>query len=165
MARRLSQPDRPLLSVPEFAAREGVSRIRVLQLLAASSIPGARKIGHRWAVPAAARIVRRARGRPRNRPARGTPRLLREMARKYVWWLSPEEAASRADLVVTQVMELGDYEDACRLESALGREVFAGALRRAEAGRLSERSWTYWHYRLGLAAPGRVPPLPVRTFR
>jgi hypothetical protein len=26
----------------------------------------------------------------------------------------------------------------------------------------NERSWTYWHYRLGLSAVDHVPPLPVR---
>jgi hypothetical protein len=69
------------------------------------------------------------------------------------------------DLAITQTMELGDYEDVLRLEAALGRERLAQALRRAEAGRFSERSWAYWHYRLGLARPGRVPRLPKRRLR
>jgi len=154
-----------LLSVSQFAAREGVSRIRVLQLLGAGRIPGTRKIGHQWAIPASAVIVRRARGRPRKRGSSPADRLLRAMAKKYLWWLPPREAAARPDLVITQVMDIGDYEDACRLEAALGREALARALRRAEAGRLSERSWTYWHYRLGRAPAGRVPPRPKRVLR
>lgn len=154
---------RALLSVSQFAAREGVSRIRVLQLLGADRIPGARKIGHHWVIPASASIVRRAGGRPRKPAAGSADRVLRAMAKKYVWWLSAREASERSDLVITQVMELGDYGDICRLEAALGRQAFARALRRAEAGRLSDRSWTYWHYRLGLARPGRVPRLPKRT--
>jgi len=152
-----------LLSVSQFAAREGVSRIRILQLLGADRIPGARKIGHHWAIPAAASIVRRAGGRPRKLAAGPADRVLRAMARKYVWWLSAREAPERPDLVITQVMELGDYDDVCRLEAALGRQAFARALRCAEAGRLSERSWAYWHYRLGLARPGKVPQSPKRT--
>ena len=40
----------------------------------------------------------------------------------------------------------------------LVREV----LSHAEAGQFDERSWAYWHYRLGLARVGHVPPLPVR---
>jgi hypothetical protein len=59
-------------------------------------------------------------------------------------------------------MELGAFEDQRKLEAALGRERLAHALRGAEAGRFSERSWAYWHYRLGLARPGHVPPLPKR---
>jgi len=38
------------------------------------------------------------------------------------------------------------------------REVIA----HAEIGQFDARSWAYWHYRLGLAKPGDVPPLPTR---
>ena len=107
-------------------------------------------------------IERRRPGRPRRSRADAAPALLRELARKYVWWLSPGEVAKRPDLALTQTMELGDYDDMRRLEAALGRERLAEALRSAEAGRFSERSWAYWHYRLGLARPGRIPPLPRR---
>jgi hypothetical protein len=157
--------DAPLLSVPQFAAREGVSRIRVLQLLAARRIAGAHKIGHRWAIPAGAALPRRRRGRPRKGSAGATDRLLRAMARKYIWWLPSAEALARPDLVVTQVMEMGDYDDVLRVEAALGRGALVEALRRAEPGRLSARSWTYWHHRLGLAPSGRIPPLPRRSLR
>lgn len=150
------------LSVSQFAAREGVSRPRVLQLIAARRIDGAQRIGHHWAIPAAAAIVRRAPGRPRTSAGVPLQRLLRGMARKYVWWLSPTEAAARPDLAITQVMEMGDYDDVVRLEAALGRNRLAEALRRAAAGRFSARSWHYWHHRLGLAPAGRVPPLPRR---
>ena len=64
--------------------------------------------------------------------------------------------------MITQTMELGDFEDQRRLEVTLGDERLAQALRGAGAGRFSARSWTYWHYRLGLARPGRVPALPQR---
>ena len=165
MAGGIARGDEQLLSVSQFAARERVSRVRVLQLLNARRIPGARKIGHQWAIPASAAIARRARGRPRKGGSSQTDRLLQAMAEKYVWWLSPREAAARPDLVITQVMDIGDYEDACRLEAALGREALARALRRAEPGRLAERSWAYWHYRLGRATAGRVPPRPKRALR
>jgi hypothetical protein len=152
-----------LLSVSQFATREGVSRVRVLQLLAARRIAGARRIGHHWAIPAAAAIERRPPGRPRGKRGEPAARLLRDLARKYVWWLPPGEVGARPDLAITQTMDLGDFEDQRRLEAALGRQRLAQVLQRAEAGRLSERSWAYWHYRLGLARPGRVPPLPRRS--
>ena len=155
--------DEPLLSVSQFAAREGVSRARVLQLLAARRIAGARRIGHHWTIPAGSAIERRRPGRPHARGAEPTGRLLRELARKYVWWLAPAEAGSRPDLVVTQTMDLGDFEDQRRLEAALGRTRLTQALRSAVAGRLSARSWAYWHYRLRLEKPGQVPPMPRRT--
>ena len=135
----------------------------MLQLLAARRITGARRIGHHWAIPAAAAIERRPPGRPRGKRGEPAARLLRELARKYVWWLSPREVGARPDLAITQTMDLGDFEDQRRLEAALGRQRLAQVLQRAEAGRLSERSWAYWHYRLGLARPGRVPPPPRRS--
>ena len=153
------------LSVSQFASREGVTRARVLQLLAARRLAGARRIGHHWAIPAPAAIERRVPGRPRGRRPEQPGRLLRAFARKYVWWLSGAEVAAMPDLAITQTMNLGDYEDVLRLEAVLGRERMAQALRRAGAGRFSERSWTYWHYRLGLARPGRVPRLPKRRLR
>lgn len=151
------------LSSSQFAAREGVSRIRVLQLLAAGRIAGARKIGHHWIIPAAAVLERRAPGRPRKQERAGD-RLLRALAKRYVWWLTPQAALARPSFVVTQVMEMGDYEDVLKLEATLGREALVRALREAEAGRLSERSWIYWHHRLGLAGR-RIPPPPRRLTR
>ena len=85
------------------------------------------------------------------------------MARKYVWWLRPAEALEQPFRVVSQVMELGDYDDVCRVETALGRKALVSALRQAEPGRFSPPSWAYWHYRLRLARPGAVPPLPRRA--
>ena len=150
------------LSVSQFASREGVTRARVLQLLAARRVAGARRIGHLWAIPSEAVIERRPSGRPRGRRGEPAAPLLRELARKYVWWLSPAEISVRPELAITQTMELGDFDDQRRLEASLGHDGLAQALRGAAAGRLSARSWAYWHYRLGLAKPGRLPPLPRR---
>jgi hypothetical protein len=152
-----------LISVSQLAAREGVSRARALQWIASGRIAGARRVGHHWAIPVDASIIRRAPGRPRAQARPAADRLLREMARKYLWWLKPGEAA-HPDAAIVQVMELGDYSDALRLEAALGRIKLASALRRAAPGRLSPRSWAYWHYRLGLAEPGCVPRPPRRSY-
>jgi len=35
-------------------------------------------------------------------------------------------------------------------------------LTHAEIGQFTPRSWTYWHYRLGIADIDQVPPLPSR---
>jgi hypothetical protein len=155
-----------LLSVSQFAAREGVTRTRVLQLLSARRVAGARRIGHHWVIPAAATFVRRAAGRPK-RPGKpiAANGFLRRMATKYVWWLSPADALKRRHLVTAQVMELGDYDDVLLLESAIGRDALIAALQGAGPGRFSAPSWAFWHYRLGLARPGRVPPLPKRSIR
>ena len=163
MVTHASPEQTPHVSVTQFAKREGVSRVRVLQLLAEHRVPGARKIGHHWIIPSTAAIVRRAPGRPKKQP-RAEERLLRSLARRYVWWLSPGEALARPNFIATQVMELGDYDDVLKLETTLGREALVRALREAEAGRLSERSWIYWHHRLGVAGR-RIPPLPRRALR
>ena len=94
-----------------------------------------------------------------------TPRQRQELHRlaaRYVWWKTPEQALQQPDRIVAQVMELGDFEDVQRMMEILGEERLAAVLRHAEAGQFSARSWAYWHYRLGLAAPGEVPPLPQR---
>ena len=88
--------------------------------------------------------------------------LLTEFARRYIRWLSPEEALEFPARVVAQVMNIGVFQDAARLAEALGDDGLRAVLRQAEAGQFNARSWHYWHYRLGLAEPGQVPPLPVR---
>lgn len=89
--------------------------------------------------------------------------LLQELARKYIWWKSPDDAMRTPHRIVAQVMNLGDYSDAQRLASELGDEALREVLIHAEPGQFEKRSWTYWHYRLGLADLGSVPPLPTRT--
>ena len=84
------------------------------------------------------------------------------MAAKYIWWKTPEEAVQDARRVVAQVMNIGDYEDVQALTRTLGDERLSAALLNAGAGEFDVRSWSYWHYRLRLAEPGNVPPLPRR---
>jgi len=66
--------------------------------------------------------------------------------------------------VVAQVMNIGDYADVQLLVSEVGDEALREVLTHAEAGQFNERSWAYWHYRLGLAAVDQVPALPARRF-
>jgi hypothetical protein len=87
---------------------------------------------------------------------------IKRLARKYVWWKSVDAAIQTPELVVAQVMNLGDCEDICRLSEALGEDYLRQVVEHAEAGMFDERSWHFWHYRLGLAEPGKVPQLPVR---
>ena len=84
------------------------------------------------------------------------------MARRYNWWLSPQEALNYPERIVALVMNRGTFRDAAGLAETLGEDALRAVLQQAEAGQFNERSWHYWHYRLGLAQPGRVPPLPVR---
>jgi len=87
---------------------------------------------------------------------------LKPFARKYIWWKTADEAVTMPERIIAQVMNIGDYADVLALASQVGDETLREVLMRAEAGQFNERSWTYWHYRLGLAVAGQVPPLPKR---
>jgi hypothetical protein len=89
---------------------------------------------------------------------------LKSLAGKYVWWKTPDEAVSMPLRVIAQVMNIGDYADVQALAAQVGDDVLRDVLSHAEAGQFNERSWSYWHYRLGLASVDHVPPLPVRRF-
>ena len=89
---------------------------------------------------------------------------LRRLARKYVWWKTPDEAMAMPRRVIAQVMNIGDYSDVQEMAHQLGDSVLRDVLDRAEAGQFNARSWAYWHYRLGLAETDRVPAMPVRKF-
>jgi len=98
-------------------------------------------------------------------PGKLTPkqqRLLSFWAGRYIWWKTPAEALQYPERIIAQVMDIGDYDDVQEMLHAFGENVLRHLLRHAEAGMFSPRSWAYWHYRLGLAAPGQVPPLPHR---
>lgn len=90
--------------------------------------------------------------------------MLKLLARRYIWWKSPEEAVREPRQVIAQVMNLGDWDDAVAMRQRLGDAALQDALTHAEAGQFNARSWTWWHYRLGLARTGEVPPLPARHF-
>ena len=92
------------------------------------------------------------------------PTTLTRFARKYIWWTTPDVAVTMPERVVAQVMNIGDYEDVQALATLAGDDYLRTVLAHAEIGQFTPRSWAYWHYRLGLAAPGHVPAMPTRTF-
>jgi hypothetical protein len=87
---------------------------------------------------------------------------LQYLAKKYIWWKTPEESLQQPERVVAQVMNIGDYDDVQMLTALAGDDYLREVITRSEIGQYSPRSWAYWHYRLGLAAPGQAPPLPRR---
>lgn len=89
---------------------------------------------------------------------------LKQLAAKYVWWKTPDDAVRLPDRVIAQVMNIGDYADVQSLVALVGDDRLRNVLAHAQAGQFFERSWAYWHYRLALAKLGEVPQLPVRTF-
>ncbi len=91
--------------------------------------------------------------------------LLKQLARKYIWWKTPDEAVATPQYVIAQMMNIGDYDDVQKLASQVGDNVLSDALLHAEAGQFNERSWAYWHYPLGLTSVDQVPALPARKFK
>ncbi len=89
---------------------------------------------------------------------------LKGLASKYIWWKTPDEAVAMPERVIAQVMHIGDYDDVQLLARQVSDTVLRNVLTHAQAGQFGARSWAYWHYRLGLASVGNIPPLPSRTF-
>jgi hypothetical protein len=87
---------------------------------------------------------------------------LKQLAGKYIWWKTPDEAVAMPERVIAQVMNIGDYADVQALANLVGDDALRAVIAHAEAGQFSARSWAYWHYRLGLASVDQVPAAPVR---
>ncbi len=97
--------------------------------------------------------------------SREQQKLLLELAKKYVWWKKLENVLDWPELVASQVMNIGDYEDIQELSRHLGDEYLRHVLKTAQAGQFDKKSWQYWHYRLAMAEFGNVPPLPHREIK
>ena len=83
---------------------------------------------------------------------------LMAMAKKYIWWETPEDAVEFPDRVIAQVMNLGDWPDVQQLVSHAGEPRLPAVVTHAEAGWFTARSWHYWHYRLGCLILTMRPP-------
>lgn len=92
---------------------------------------------------------------------------LARWAARYIWWKSVPDALRYPDRIIAQVMNIGDYDDLLALIAIFGEVALREVVRHAEPGEFNERSWAYWHYRLGLVpleASAPIPPLPTRSF-
>ena len=92
------------------------------------------------------------------------PISLARLAQKYIWWTTPDVAVTMPERVVAHVMNIGDHDDMHALATLAGDDYLRTVLQHAEIGQFTPRSWAYWHYRLGLAAPGHLPAMPTRIF-
>ncbi len=82
---------------------------------------------------------------------------------RYVWWKTPVEAEAYPEGVLARVMRMGTFDDTKKVADQVGDETLRDVVTHAQAGWFNERSWHYWHYRLGLCDVGAVPPLPRRV--
>ncbi|MEI7669892.1 MAG: hypothetical protein WCJ33_07405 [Pseudomonadota bacterium] len=88
--------------------------------------------------------------------------MLASLAKKYIWWQTPEESIAIPYRIIAQVMDIGDYDDVIMLTEEFGEDVLKQTLNYAEIGQLNERSWIYWHHRLDMLDNGVVPNMPAR---
>jgi len=90
---------------------------------------------------------------------------LRDMAVRFFWWQSPEEVFMYPRRFVARIMDLGGFADYAAIERHFGVDEMREAVVKAEPGWFRERSWYFWHYRLGLTSPGEEPPpMPERKY-
>lgn len=90
--------------------------------------------------------------------------VLRRLAPRYIWWKSLDEALRHPQRIIAQVMNMGDWDDIVFLIGQFDDDTLRDVIGAAEIGQFNPRAWHYWHYRLGLATYGEVPPLPDRRF-
>jgi len=87
---------------------------------------------------------------------------LRDLARTYIWWMTPEQAMENPKRVMAQVMNLGTGQDREVLESLVDAETLKSVLQGAKAGWFTQKRWIFWHVRLKVCDSDKVPPLPKR---
>lgn len=81
------------------------------------------------------------------------------LARRLIWWKTPQEALADRSRLLAQVMKLGTWNDITEARRFWPPAMFREALRQAPPGVFDPRSWSYWHHVLDL---GVAPPLPAR---
>jgi len=97
--------------------------------------------------------------RPRDPAAQ---ELLRRMARRYIWWQTPDASVRGPLRVIAQVMDMGTLEDIQEVAAILGKRRMAEVLNLASPGWFHPKSWAFWNIALGRTSFGRNPPIPAR---
>jgi hypothetical protein len=89
------------------------------------------------------------------------PQEIEALARRMIWWKTPEEALRYPDRLLAQVMSLGTWEDVQLAKRLWSQDEFVAVLKHPPPGVFDRRSWVYWHCVLKVEP---VPPLPQRQF-
>jgi hypothetical protein len=88
--------------------------------------------------------------------------ILSEFSRKYLWWGPADGHAHSEERVISQVMNLGTYDDILLLERTVGRARLVEVMLSAAPGWISDRSWEFWRGRLSVATGAAIPVEPPR---
>ena len=86
---------------------------------------------------------------------------LDRLANRYVWWNSPDWAYEHPDIFLSNVMNLGNWDDIQSLQQVVGDQILKQVLQHAPAGYFHYRSWDYWHVKFGIKP---IPSLPKRKY-
>lgn len=89
--------------------------------------------------------------------ARIHDRDLEAMARRLMWWKSPDQALADPHRLLAQVMVLGTADDIGVARRHFSEDDFRRVLERPPPGVFDPRSWAYWHLMLGLETPKEIP--------
>jgi len=86
------------------------------------------------------------------------------LAESLIWFEPPAEALADPIRFMAYAFARATHEQMKVLGTYVSADDLREALDKAPPGIIDPRSWAYWHYRLGLAAPQGpdVPPMPVR---
>ena len=88
------------------------------------------------------------------------PADLLRVARKVVWYDSPEQTLADLMTFLAHLMVYGSAADVLVAERYVPAEEFRRILEDAPAGVFTQEAWEKWHEQLGMPAP----PLPRRHF-
>jgi len=84
---------------------------------------------------------------------------LRDVARRVIWFESPEEALRLPKRFLTYVMTYGTLEEILVVQKFFSRSSFEDALNDPLPGIFDPASWNYWN---GVFGRWPAPPMPER---
>ena len=85
--------------------------------------------------------------------------FLVKAAQRYIWWETANNAMGYPQKIMAQVMNIGVWDDICKLVELFPQEALLNVLNTAEVGQFNEKSWYFWHNRF----TDKVPPMPQRV--
>ena len=86
---------------------------------------------------------------------------LDRLATRYVWWESTEWAYAHPNIFLSNVMNLGHWDDIQILRMMVTDYILRQVLQNAPPGSFYPRSWDYWHVKLAIKP---ISPLPKRNY-
>jgi hypothetical protein len=89
------------------------------------------------------------------------PAELIRIARKVVWYDTPEQTLQDLKTFLAHLMVYGAPAEVAAVERYIPKEEFQKVLEDAPAGVFTAEAWTRWHDRFGIVP---TPPLPRRRF-